>query len=139
MRVVLDTNIIVSGIYWSGPPFAILEAAKAKRFQILTSEVLLDELDDVLSRAKFTNRVALLRTLPGRSIHASVQDLVELVNVISDINIVTRDPDDNAVLACALDGGADYVISGDRHLLELGEFAGIQILPPDRFAKQIIS
>ena len=127
MRAVLDTNTVVSGLLWGGAASALLTAARERQIDLFTSADLLAELIDVLPREKFahklsaaglsaeqlTHRYALLATqvIPA-DIHAYIQD----------------DPDDDAVLACALAAQADFIVSGDAHLLDLKHYQHIQIV-----------
>lgn len=126
MRLVVDTNLIVSGLISSGVPRQLLEAARAGAFELCTSETLLAELLSVLCRPKFANR------LGGRAPQDIVEDLRRLAFVATPISVprvVTTDPDDDHVLAAAVAGAADLIASGDRHdLLPLGSYAGMDIV-----------
>lgn len=131
IRAVLDTNAIISGIGWSGPPRAILDSAIAGDFVLLISPALLEEIRRVLTYPR-------LRVLP----QARVDEVVALLPLISHIvepeervNIVPKDPSDNRVLECALSGEASHIVSGDEHLLSLRSFRGIPIMTPASFLK----
>lgn len=126
LRVVYDTNTILSGLFWTGAPTRALNAAVEKQVLLLTTEVLLDELADVLSRPKFAQR---LETI-GKSVEqlmAEHRAITELVIPTDLLTQISADPDDDAVIACAVGGEANYMVSGDKHLLTLGEYAGIPI------------
>lgn len=131
MRVVLDTNTLVSGIVSSGgPPRRLLDGARAQAFEWYSSTMLLAELLDVLSRDKFAMR---LRTagLTPQDIVVALRRLAILVEPGDVPRVIAADPDDDHVLACAVAARADLVVSGDRHLLELGSnFQGIRIASP---------
>ncbi len=131
MRVVADTNVVVSGLLWKGPSRRLLDAARAGRIGLFTSPQLLAELEDVLVRRKFAARLA----------HAGVtaRDLVLGYSALSTIvpptaipATVSADPDDDAMLACAVTAAADVIASGDRHLLDLKNFRTISIWKPAR-------
>lgn len=128
MRIVLDTNTIVSGVIRAGsPPRQLVDAAKAGVFELVTSQTLPTELLDVLGRKKFAARLQDAGLTP----QAIVDDLRRLALVVSPQavpRVVPNDPDDDHVLACALAGSADLVVSGDRHLLSLGSHQGISIV-----------
>ena len=128
MRIVVDTNILVSGIISTGLPRQLVEAAKAAEFELCTSEVLLAELSDVIARDKFAARLV----LAGLSPLAIVEDIRALAVVVSPTSVprvVATDPDDDHVLAAALTGAADLIVSGDkRDLLPLGSYQGIPIV-----------
>ena len=132
IRVVLDTNIIISGWLWSGSPRLILYSARQKQIQAVISESLLDELRDVLNRPKFTNRLNLI----GKTVeeilaeYLSFSDIVEPSQIIP---VIDRDPDDDAVLACAIGGNAQYIVTGDDHLLALMQFRSVRIFDAHQF------
>ena len=127
MRVVLDTNVVVSGFLWDGVPRQLLHAAREKKLQLYTSTTLLLELTDILGRAKFARKLA--------AAQLSADQLVEryalLTTVVHPAAIhptILDDPDDDHVLACALAVQADCIVSGDRHLLDLKEHQGIRVV-----------
>ncbi len=126
MRFVIDTNLLVSGVISSGLPRQLLEAARTGEFELCTSEVLLAELQRVLGRTKFANRLA---GQTPESIAADLRKLAIVVTPTSVPRVVPTDPDDDHVLAAALAGAADLIASGDRRdLLPLGSYQGIPIL-----------
>ncbi|MCI4428945.1 MAG: putative toxin-antitoxin system toxin component, PIN family [Burkholderiales bacterium] len=130
MRIVVDTNLLVSGVISSGGlPRQLVDAAKAGEFELCTSEVLLAELLDVLLRSKFAARLAQAGLTP----EGIVGELRRLAVVASTPavppRVVPTDPDDDHVIAAAVAANADLIASGDkRHLLLLGTFAGIPII-----------
>lgn len=133
MKVVLDTNVLVSVVLTnSGPPAAIIRSWRAGRISVVISPALLQELADVLGRARVRAQV---RMLPDdeREFLAGLVDRTLVVIPTETINVVTADPDDNRVLEAAVEGEADYVVSGDRHLLDVGEYSGIPVVTPARF------
>ena len=132
IRVVFDTNIIVSGTLWRGTPHLVLQAAGAGRVKALVSEALLDELKDVIERSKFSKRLTSLGITSTQVVenYAAITEAVE-VEIIEQR--VIADADDDQVLACALSGHADYVVSGDPHLLEIKQYQSIPILAASDF------
>lgn len=129
MRIVLDTNLLVSGIISpNGAPRQLLEGVKAGRFTLCTSEALLAELLEVLRRDKFADRLSAAGITPENL----VDDLRRLAFVVSPAHIprvVATDPDDDQVIAAAITAEADLVASGDRRdLLPMGSFANIPIV-----------
>ena len=126
MRLVLDTNTVVSGLLWGNAPAKLLDAALEERISLFTTQTLLFELADVLPRAKFAARVAASRF--------SVEELIARYAVLAQrvepaiISPVSIDPDDDHVLACALASRADLIVSRDKDLLNLKTFHRIPIL-----------
>jgi uncharacterized protein len=124
LRVVLDTNVLLSAIVGHGNPRRlVLELLKSH--VVITSRELLVDLLDVLSREKF-------RDIEKNQINSFVsivasKSLILMLKERQDI--VKEDPDDNVVLASATEGKAEYIVSGDQHLLDLEQFRGIKILP----------
>lgn len=138
MRLVLDTNIVVSGFFWGGNPAQLLDAAQIGEIELYTSRPLLAELSRILSRRKFAKVVA----ATGLTIEDLVLDYVALATVVAPAQVdpvIARDPADDAVLACALAANADLIVSGDKHLLDLGgTYQGIRIVTPAE-AVQLVS
>lgn len=128
MRLVVDTNVVVSALLWQGMPGRLLEMAGEKQVQLFTSRVLLDELADVLDRKKLARGVAATGlTVP--QMLAAYRKVITLVTARQLPQQVSPDADDDAVLATAQAAKADLIVSGDRkHLLILKHFAGIPIV-----------
>lgn len=130
MLIIADTNTIVSGLLWQGAPRQVLNGVRVGAYQLYTSAQLLTELEDVLRREKFAQRLALV----GLGPHDLVLELAALATIVEPAIIdpvVQKDPDDDAVLACAIAARAQVIVSGDRHLLELHSYQGIHILTAD--------
>lgn len=128
MRFVLDTNLLVSGVIAAGGlPRRLIDGAKAGEFELCTSEVLLAELLDVLSRSKFAARLSQAGLTPP----GIVDDLRRIAVIVSPADtprVVPTDPDDDHVIAAAVIGQADLIVSGDqRDLLPMGSYEGIPI------------
>ncbi len=130
MRLVLDTNVVVSGLLWNGAPARLLDAAQIGELELFTSARLLAELAGILSRAKFAKALA-AASLPRKEL---VLGYAELTTVIAPSAIpptIAADPSDDQVLACALAANADLIVSGDKHLHSLGgKYEGIRIVRP---------
>jgi putative PIN family toxin of toxin-antitoxin system len=132
MRAVVDTNVVVSGLLWHGPSRRVLDLARSGRFNLYTSVPLLVELEDVLSLRKLARRLDLAGVIP-RELVLGYAALAEVVTPAPIAPVILADPDDDDVLACALAAQADWVLSGDSHLLDLQELGRIQIVSPSRF------
>lgn len=129
MRAVIDTNVLVSGLLWHGPPHALIEEARAGSFTIVSSPTILNELFIVIRRRKFRTIIARSHTNPERMMRA-LWRLVEIVDPPPLAAPTSRDPDDDAVLAIAVATRADLIVSGDADLLTLRSHDGIPIVDP---------
>lgn len=128
LRLVLDTNIVIAGLLWSGPPRQLLEAAVPGKVELISSAVLLDELAHALSYPRFAARIDAF----GTSIAALVAQYTALVSLVAPASVprvVTNDADDDHVIAAAVAARAELIVTGDRkHLLPIGGHQGIAIV-----------
>lgn len=124
MRVVLDTNTLISALLFSGTAARLVPAWQSGRIMVLLSRAILEEYLRALSYPKFRLDENEMRSL----IEEELLPWVETVLVKRRITAVKQDPDDDKFLECAVSGKAAYVVSGDGHLLEIGSFRGIEIL-----------
>jgi len=133
LRVVLDTNVLISAIISDGKPRELFKKGISKKqFSIITSDLLLRELEVVLSRPKFKTS--------QDEIHRIILLLIqtaEVVKVKSKLSVVKEDPKDDMVIATAHDGRADMIVSGDSHLLKLGNFKGIKITSVEQMSSYL--
>lgn len=116
-QIVPDTNIVISGLLWRGNPRRILDAARDGIIELYTSHVLLDELEDVLSREKFALRLA-AANVTAQDLISGFSALATVIEAAPIAPVILLDPDDDAVLACALAAEAEVIVSGDSHLLD---------------------
>jgi putative PIN family toxin of toxin-antitoxin system len=131
-RIVLDSNVIISGFLFGGHPARLLEHALDGSVQCFISLPILDEVRDVLQRPKFG-----LSSDQALALTEQLHDLCEVVMPKKRLRVVTADPDDNAVLECAVEAEADLIVSGDSHLLDLATWGGMRILSPVSAVKEI--
>lgn len=128
MKLVLDTNNLISGSLWEGPSARILDAAARGQVEIVSTPELLAEFVEVLSRPKFAARIA----AKGATSDHLARKFAEEANIVSPAALSVppglRDPKDLPVLACAVAAHADAIVSGDQDLLSLGSFEGIPII-----------
>lgn len=127
MRAVLDTNVLLSGLLWRGAPHALIEHVQAGTLVMVSSPMLLAELVEVISRAKFDDILARSTTSRERSLD-EMRQLAEVIVPPPLPQPVCRDPDDDHVLACALAAQVDLIVSGDADLLNLREYQSIRIV-----------
>lgn len=126
---VLDTNVLVSGLGWRRSlPGRVIDIALQGRFVLITSEPLLSELERVLAYPRLA------------SVIAEPDELVRLVAEVAivvepghELTVVERDPADNRVFEAAVSARADFIVSGDSDLLEIGEFEGVRVVTPREF------
>ena len=137
MRVVVDTNVAVSGLLWPGPPNQILKWARERILEIVACERTTDELRHILQYKRFAQRLSTLET-NAAEVFAYFLNLVFFVPTPELIpEEIVEDPFDNFFLALASHNNARLIISGDRHLLDLREYEHIQIVTPSE-ACQVI-
>ncbi len=130
-RVVIDTNVFISAIYWRGSPHKIVEMALNGRIKLIISFDILSELQEVMKN-KFNESDEFIQN--NLSI---IMTCAELTSPNKKVRAVNNDPDDNKILECALSGNAEFVVSGDNHLIMLKEYNGIKILTPKEFCEFI--
>ena len=138
MRVVADTNTVVSGLLWRGNPRQVLDAARDGTLQLYTSATLLAELDEVLQRPKFAQRLALAEVTP-RTLVLGYAALARLIEPPAIAPVIVADPDDDAVLACAVAAQAEMIVSGDSHLPDLKVYGRISIVTAAQLLARITS
>jgi putative PIN family toxin of toxin-antitoxin system len=129
VRIVLDTNVVLSALLWRGTPYRLLDAIQQRSsMQLYSSTALLEELTDVLTRPSAIKRLALI----DKTAAAVLADYVEVIELIAPTTVprvVPGDIDDDQVIAAAVAAEANLIVSGDRkHLLPLGSHAGIAIV-----------
>ena len=132
MRVVLDANVFVSALISSrGAPAQVLAAWLTGRFDVVISAAILQELQRVLAYDRL-RKYARVRESSAEFVELIAGQAV-WVEPAEAINVIVDDPTDNRYLECAVDGNAQYVVSGDRHLLQVETYEGIRVLSPPAF------
>lgn len=130
MRVVFDTNVLVSATIVNGKQFELFRLAKLGEIKLVLSFQIIEEFKEVISRERFG-----FSEKQVEDAMKEILDIAEIVYPVSKFDIIKEDSDDNIILECAVDGEADYIISGDSHLLGLKSFKGIKIVNADEFLK----
>ena len=137
MRIVVDTNVLISGLLWSGPPNRILKWARDGLVVLISCESTIDELKRVIQYKRFNQQLSVLK-ISSPDVIAYAMNLVTFVpNPQNMPQVISEDPFDNLFLALASENEAHLIVSGDHHLLELKEYNSIQILTPS-FAVQVV-
>ena len=115
LRIVLDSNVLISAVVFGGKPREILNLVIRGELTLIVSPAILDEVE------------------AARGVIKEIEALAEIVDPATVVSAVPEDPDDDRVIACALDGRAEYLITGDHHLLKIGVYSALSILNPDDF------
>jgi putative PIN family toxin of toxin-antitoxin system len=137
VRAVLDTNVYVSGTILSrGTPYEILEAWRQQRFILVTSEAILTETERVLRYPHIRKRYAVTAQDVAR-LAASLRADALVTPGDYEVSGISEDTDDDKFLACALEGQADCLVTGDPHLLNLKQYHGIAIITPREFWERL--
>ncbi|TXI76795.1 MAG: putative toxin-antitoxin system toxin component, PIN family [Dokdonella sp.] len=137
LRLVLDTNVVVAGLLWHGPPRRLIEAAIAGEVELFSSAVLLDELAHTLAYAKFEARIRSFGT-SSEALVTQYMALVSLVTPATAQRVVANDADDDHVIAAAVAARAELIVTGDRkHLLPIGTHQDITIVTARRVVEQL--
>lgn len=126
MRVVLDTNVFISGIFWSGNCGVIIALFRAESFLLITSEEILEEVERVLARFDQVLATQWNDVLRKNSLFVTPAKKFDIV----------EDPSDNKFIDAAIEGNADVIVTGDTALLRIGNYAGIKIISPKEFLNE---
>ncbi|MFH1288169.1 MAG: putative toxin-antitoxin system toxin component, PIN family [bacterium] len=129
-KVVIDTNIIVSAFGWHGNPEKVLHLVSNGDIINFISFEMLNELKRVIAYPK----IGFPKDLQAEILETIFTNSTE-IEVKESVIIIDDDPDDNMVLSCAISAEVDFIISGDKHLLNLKKFKGIKILTPEEFLR----
>jgi putative PIN family toxin of toxin-antitoxin system len=122
LTAVFDTNILFSATGWQGKPFECVQRARAGEVQVVTCPELIEELAEKLEARLHFSADQVAETI------ADYLGFLRVIQIPKVLMEVPRDPEDNMVLECAIEGEAQYIVSGDKHLLELKEYRGIRII-----------
>ena len=127
-KIVLDTNVLISAIVFGGKPRDVLELVIKGKLILAVSEAILEEVKTVLGGNKFQYPSQIVD-----SILDEIGGISELVKPKMKVDAIINDPDDNRILECAFESGADFIVSGDTDLLEMQDFKGTKIMNPADF------
>ena len=134
MRVILDTNVLVSGIFFKGPPYRIFQIWKKGQIEIVISHDILEEYRRVI------------QDISNQYPHIDISNLFEIITLKAHFTLslalhpqICDDPDDNKFFSAALVSKTSIIISGDKHLLDKSGYSGINVLRPSKFLEQYFS
>ena len=133
MKVVLDTNVFISGVFFSGPPYQILKAWRDGKLQLALSEKI------------FEGYLRVAEVLSEQFPQIQLGPILELLTIEAEFTLaidlpetVCADPDDDKFIECAIAGKAEVIISGDKHLLRASGYHGLEIMTPRKFIDKFI-
>jgi putative PIN family toxin of toxin-antitoxin system len=132
MRVVLDTNVIVSGLFWKGAPKTLFDLIEQRKLTLCITPQIIAEVQRVLKYPKILRQLHNTGIEPNEVIGYVVKDALVFPD-IDHVHIVKEDPSDDIFLNCAISCGAHWLITGDKHLLSIGNFGDIIIVTPAQF------
>lgn len=130
MKLVVDTNVLISALGWDRSEYFLIKKVFQEEITLYMSPQMFEEFIRVSQRKKFG--------FSHDEIEEFITSLIEICEMVipqQRINVIQEDPADNIFLECAIEAKVDYIISGDRHLLKLNEFQGIPIINASRFLK----
>ena len=137
LKIVLDTNVFVSAlINPRGKPAQILNYVFESKVRLFTSPSIIEELERVLSYPKLVKR----HGLEKQELKKFVSDLLSILSLVEGkkaIEVIAEAPADKNYLSCVVDAKADFIVTGDIHLLNLREYEGIQIITPAQFLEML--
>ncbi|MCL5057202.1 MAG: putative toxin-antitoxin system toxin component, PIN family [Actinobacteria bacterium] len=132
MRVTIDTNVLVSALGWNGAEAAVIEMVLESKIELCISAQILSEFYKVVKYPRFGFTEQEIDGFIGRLLTGAA-----LINPVQSINAVLADPDDNKIIECAVAGESSCIITGDRHLSQLVEYQGIEIMRAVDFLQKI--
>lgn len=133
MRVVIDTNVLISGIFWSGPPNKVLQLWKDEKIKLVVSLDIIEEYyrvaETISNKFPQIDIITILETISLHSI---------LVDISPPYPKITADSDDDKFIVCAEASSTEIVISGDSHLLDVNGYNGIEVIKPKEFLSKYL-
>lgn len=136
MKITTDTNVLISATFWTGSSYKILDLIDKKQIELILSSAIIGEYKDVVNREEITDKVANKKLITSSAVDKAVNE-ASIIQPINKLEVVKNDPDDDKILETAIEGEVDYIVSRDKHLLNLKKFEGIEILTPEEFLKKI--
>lgn len=127
LKVVLDTNVYLSGIIFGGNSRHILDLAIENKITIFTSPSILLEVSEKLNKKFKWNEDQIITVIKA------ISKTAEVIKPQNKLKIVKSDPSDNKIIEAAVEGNTEYIVSGDKHLLDIKQFRSIQIVSPSQF------
>lgn len=136
MKITVDTNVLISATFWHGASDKIIERVENKKIELVISREIIGEFKKVLGYKEIRDKIK----DKNLEMKRSVEKIISISTVVKPkekFKVVKEDPDDNKIIECAFSGKVHYIISQDRHLLDLKEFKGIKIITPKEFLDKL--
>lgn len=134
MKITLDTNVLLSSTFWDGDSSRIVEIIERGEIELVLSRDIIQEFGGVLEYKEIKEKIKDKNLEMKRTVNEIIE-MAKIVDPREEFNIIKDDPEDNVIIACAVEGEVDYIVTQDRHLLDLGEFRSVKILTPREFLK----
>jgi putative PIN family toxin of toxin-antitoxin system len=136
IKVVYDTNIIMSGYIWEGNERRCIKKVEENKVMLFLSEEIILEIYNVAKRGKFSDIIKEVKLTPDMLVR-KILDMSEIVESKRRTDVVLEDPKDIKFIECAIAAKAPYIVSGDSHLLKLKKFEEIEIVTSKEFLSRI--
>ena len=135
MKITVDTNVLISATFWYGDSNKIILLAESKVIELILSQEIIEEYAEVLEYDEIKTKIS------GKGLNAKyslgkIISISKIVNPREKFDVILEDKDDNKIIDAALEGKVDYIVSSDKHLLDLKEIKGIKIITPKEFLKK---
>lgn len=134
MKIVVDTNVLISATFWNGDCNRIIEKAERKELELVISKDILDEFSSVLDYKEIQDKIKNKNLEMKRTIE-KIASISTIVEPQEKYQVIKDDPDDDKFLDCAVAGKAEFIVSQNKHLLKLKEFKNVKIVNPKEFLK----
>ncbi len=138
MKITTDTNILISAAFWNGDSNRIIEEVEKGKIELFLSKEIIKEFMTVLNSKEIQDKIK-NRNLEMKRTIEKVISISQIVEASLKLDIITEDKDDNKILECAKEGGVNFIISKDNHILKIKEFDKIKIITPEYFLNNIYS
>lgn len=132
MRIVVDTNVVISGVFFGEKPREILKSIVGGRFKASATPDIVDEYNEIVEEMIVRKQGSISRN--GLAGFIAKLDIIEPITHVE----VCRDPDDDKFISCAIDSKAIYIVSGDKDLLSIGDYEGIKIITAGKFCEEYL-
>ncbi len=137
MRLVLDTNVWLSGIFWEGEAYKLIRTIGSKEIEVVVTKKILVEIVEVLNHEAKFQRFVKDKKVAIEDLVRTILSMSKLIVSKSKLNVIKEHPSDNKILESAVDGRVNYLVSYDKHLLKLKQYKKIKILEPAEFFREL--